>query len=79
MNANKLYGHTRQRLENFKDLKRKLGEEIAGATFNTSHGWFHVFKAYAKVHNYKVIGEVVSADTVGAIELPKAMPEIIKK
>lgn len=78
MNASKLYAHTRQRLENFKNLKLKHGEEIAGTTFNTSHGWFHVFKAYAKLHNYKMIGESVSADTVGAIELPKAMAEIIK-
>lgn len=78
MNANKLYAHTRRRLENFKDLKLKHGEGIAGATFNTSHGWFHGFKAHAKLHNYKVSGESVSADRVGAIEFPKAMAKIIK-
>lgn len=77
-NANKLKAHTRQRLENFKDLKLKHGKGTAGATFNRSHGWFHGFQAYAKLHNYKVTVEAVSADTVGTIEFPKTMAEIIK-
>ncbi|XP_069900768.1 tigger transposable element-derived protein 1-like [Globicephala melas] len=61
----------------YEDLKNKHGEESEGTSFNASHGWFHWFKARANLHNVKVSGEAVSADTVAAQEFPKVLQEII--
>ena len=57
----------------YEDLKKKHSEESEGASFNASHGWFHRFKARANLHNVKVSGEAVSADTVAAREFPKML------
>ncbi|XP_068410092.1 putative CENPB DNA-binding domain-containing protein 1 [Eschrichtius robustus] len=38
----------------YEDLKKKHGKESEGASFNASHGWFHLFKARANLHNIKV-------------------------
>jgi hypothetical protein len=42
----------------------------SGATFNTSHEWFHGFKAHGKLHNIKVPCDAASADTIAAIRNP---------
>ena len=61
----------------YEDLKKKHGEESEGAYFNASHGWFHQFKARAKLQNVKVSGEAASADMVAAQEFPEMLREII--
>jgi hypothetical protein len=48
--------------------KPKHREKIPGVTFNTSHKWFQGFKTHAKLHNFKMTGEAVGADTAGATE-----------
>ena len=60
----------------YEDLK-KHGKESESASFNASHGWFHQFKARDNLHNVKVSGEAVSADTVTAREFPEMLREII--
>ena len=57
----------------YEELKKKHGEESKGAPFKASHGWFHQFKATAKLHNVKVSGEAASADTVAAWEFPETL------
>ena len=60
----------------YEDVKKKHGEESEGASFNAIHGWFHWFQARANLHNVKVSGEAVSADTVAAREFPETLWEI---
>ncbi|KAJ8781184.1 hypothetical protein J1605_011168 [Eschrichtius robustus] len=57
----------------YEDVKKKHGEESEGASLNAIHGWFHWFQARANLHNVKVSGEAVSADTVAAREFPETL------
>jgi hypothetical protein len=50
----------------FKGLKRKHCQSVADATFNTSHGRLHTFKAQAELHSMKVTGEIATEDMVAA-------------
>ena len=52
-------------------------KESESTSSNASHGWFHRFKARANLHNIKVSGEAVSADTIAAREFPEMLQEII--
>ena len=48
----------------FVDLKAKCGECVAAAaTLTASHASFHRYKASVNVHNIRVSGETVCADT----------------
>ena len=57
----------------YEDLKKKHGKQSEGTSFNASHGWFHQFKARAKLHNVKVSGEAAGADRVAVQELPETL------
>ena len=61
----------------YEDLKKKHSEVSKGASFHANHGWFHLFKARTNLHNVKVSGDAVSADTVAARESPATLLEIL--
>ena len=65
-----------EKVENFYEDLKKHNEESEGISFNVSLGWFHQFRAKARLHNMKISGQVVSTDMVATWKFPDSFCEI---
>uniref|UniRef100_A0A8C0ISJ1 HTH CENPB-type domain-containing protein n=1 Tax=Chelonoidis abingdonii TaxID=106734 RepID=A0A8C0ISJ1_CHEAB len=63
----------------YDKLKRDQGEGSQTEMFMASRGWFDRFKRRFHLHNMKMSGEVVSADTAAAKKFPEYLKKIIEE